>query len=444
MVVANPKPRTLADWLAWIETLHPRAIELGLERVHAVLGNMGLRRPPYAAIAITGTNGKGSTTAMCEAILRHAGYKVGAYTSPHLIAYNERVRLDGRNATDAELCGAFERIEAARGDVPLTYFEFGTLVAFDLFRSANIDIAVLEVGMGGRLDAVNAIEPDVSIVTAVDIDHVSWLGSTREAIGREKAGIFRPDRPAICGDPNPPAIIAAEAARIGAKLLQVGRDFQIERSNTDWTWRCAAQGRTNVAGDSMSGATAERLRAGLPHPSLRGDYQLYNAACALTALDALAGRFPVTQADVREGLLSGVIPGRFQVLPGRPVCVLDVAHNAQAARSLAATLKQQRIEGRTLAVFGMLRDKDIASVAGPLAEMVDRWYPASLNVSRGATAAQLVEALTAAGVPEPAQTFDDVHQAWAAARRDAGEADRIVVFGSFHTVGDILAALGKV
>jgi dihydrofolate synthase/folylpolyglutamate synthase len=443
MVAANPKYRALSDWLAWIETLHPRAIDLGLERVHAVLDNMGLRRPPYTAIAITGTNGKGSTTAMCEAILRRAGYKVGAYTSPHLVAYNERVRLDGRNATDAELCGAFERIEAARGDVPLTYFEFGTLVAFDLFRSANIDIAVLEVGMGGRLDAVNAIEPDVSIVTAVDIDHVSWLGSTREAIGREKAGIFRPDRPAICGDPNPPAIIAAEAARIGARLLQVGRDFHLERSPTDWTWRCAVQGRTNVAGDRMSGATAERLRAGLPHPSLRGDYQLYNAACALTALDALAGRFPVTQADVREGLLSGVIPGRFQVLPGRPVCVLDVAHNAQAARSLAATLKQQRIEGRTLAVFGMLKDKDIASVAGPLAEVVDRWYPASLNVSRGATAAQLVEALTAAGVHAPAQEFDDVHQAWAAARRDAGEADRIVVFGSFHTVGDILAALGK-
>ncbi|MHB1140750.1 MAG: bifunctional tetrahydrofolate synthase/dihydrofolate synthase [Sulfuricaulis sp.] len=418
--------RTLADWLAWIETLHPRAIELGLERVHAVLDNMGLRRPPYAAIAITGTNGKGSTTAMCEAILRRAGYKVGAYTSPHLVAYNERVRLDGRNASDAELCGAFERIEAARGTVPLTYFEFGTLVAFDLFRSANIDIAVLEVGMGGRLDAVNAIEPDVSIVTAVDIDHVSWLGSTREAIGREKAGIFRSDRPAICGDPNPPAIIAAEAARIGARLLQVGRDFQIERSPTDWTWRMG-----------------ERLRAGLPHPSLRGDYQLYNAACALTALDALAGRFPVTQADVREGLLSGVIPGRFQVLPGRPVCVLDVAHNAQAARSLAATLKQQRIEGRTLAVFGMLRDKDIVSVVGPLVEVVDRWYPASLHLPRGATAAQLVEALTAARAHAPAQTFDDVHQAWAAARRDAGEADRIVVFGSFHTVGDILAALGK-
>ena len=426
MVAANPKYRTLSDWLAWIETLHPRTIELGLERVHAVLDNMGLRRPPYAAIAITGTNGKGSTTAMCEAILRRAGYKVGAYTSPHLITYNERVRIDGRNATDAELCDAFERIEAARGNVPLTYFEFGTLAAFDLFQSANIDIAVLEVGMGGRLDAVNAFDADVAIVTAVDIDHVSWLGSTREAIGREKAGIFRAGHPAICGDPNPPEIIAAEAARIGARLLQVGRDFHIERTSTDWTWRASG-----------------RLRAGLPHPSLRGDYQLYNAACALAALDALADRFPVTQTNVRDGLISAVIPGRFQVLPGRPVRVLDVAHNAQAARSLAATLKQQTIPGRTLAVFGMLKDKDIVSVVGPLASVVDRWYPASLHVPRGATATQLIEALATAGAPRPAQEFDDVHQAYAAALRDAGEPDRIVIFGSFHTVGDILAALEK-
>jgi len=420
------KTRTLSDWLAWIETLHPRAIELGLERVHAVLDAMGLRHPAFAAICITGTNGKGSTVAMCETILRRAGYRVGAYTSPHLIAYNERIRIGGRNVSDDELCAAFERIEAARGTVPLTYFEFGTLAAFDLFQAAKIDIAVLEVGMGGRLDAVNAIDSDVAIVTAVDIDHTAWLGHTREAIGYEKAGIFRPNRPAICGDPNPPAIIAAEAARIGAPLLQYNRDFRAERSATEWTWRCG-----------------ERLRSGLPYPSLRGDYQLFNAACALSALEALAGRFPVTQADVREGLIAGVIPGRFQVLPGRPVRVLDVAHNAQAARSLAATLKQQRVEGRTLAVFGMLKDKDIASVVRPLAGVVDRWFPATLHVSRGATAPQLIESLAAAGVPPPAAGYDDVPQAFAAALRDATDADRVVAFGSFHTVGDILAGLGK-
>lgn len=387
---------------------------------------MGLRRPAFAAITVTGTNGKGSTTVMCETILRRAGYRVGAYTSPHLIAYNERIRIDGRDVSDDDLCAAFERIEAARGSVPLTYFEFGTIAAFDLFQAAKIDIAVLEVGMGGRLDAVNAIDSDAAIVTAVDIDHTAWLGQTREAIGYEKAGIFREGRPAICGDPNPPAIIAAEAARIEAKLLQFNRDFFVERSGTEWTWRCG-----------------DRLRAGLPYPSLRGDYQLFNAACTLTALEMLADRFPVTQADVRAGLISGVIPGRFQVLPGRPVRVLDVAHNAQAARSLAATLKQQRIEGRTLAVIGMLKDKDIVSVIGPLADVVGRWYPATLHTPRGATAAQLIESLVAAGVPAPAQGYDDVHQALAAAQREATAADRVVVFGSFHTVGDILAGLGK-
>jgi dihydrofolate synthase/folylpolyglutamate synthase len=426
MVSAYLNPRTLSDWLAWIETLHPRTIELGLERVHAVLDNMGLRHPAYAAIAITGTNGKGSTTVMCEAILRCAGYQVGTYTSPHLIAYNERVRLDGRPVTDEQLCRAFAHVEAARGAVPLTYFEFGTLAAFDIFRDAGIDIAVLEVGMGGRLDAVNAIDADVSIVTAVDIDHVAWLGHTREAIGREKAGIFRQGRPAICGDPHPPAAIAAEAQRIGAKLLQLGRDFHFERGAADWTWRCG-----------------EHLRAGLPYPALRGDYQLFNAAAALTALDALAGRFPVTQAQVREGLLTAVIPGRFQVLPGRPLRVLDVAHNAQAARALAATLRQQPVSGRTLAVVGMLRDKDMVSVTGALCGVVHQWFVATLPVARGASAAQLIEALRAAGSTAPAAAFDDVQRAYAAALRAANESDRIVVFGSFHTVGDILAALDQ-
>lgn len=394
--------------------------------MHAVLDNMSLRHPPYAAIAVSGTNGKGSTTAMCETILRSAGYRVGAYTSPHLIAYNERIRIHGRNATDAALCSAFARIEAARGSVPLTYFEFGTIAAFDLFRAAPVDIAVLEVGMGGRLDAVNAIDGDVAIVTAVDIDHTSWLGHTREAIGREKAGIFRPGRPAICVDPDPPKVIAAEAQRIGATLLQINRDFFVERTATSWNWRFG-----------------DRMRGGLPYPALRGDYQLLNAASVLMALEMLAGRFPVTQANVREGLLSAVIPGRFQVLPGRPIRVLDVAHNAQAARSLAATLRQQQIAGRTFAVFGMLKDKDIVSVAGAMAGVVDRWHPATLNVARGATAAQLIESLAAAGVHASMTGYDDVHQAYAAACHEATEADRIVVFGSFHTVGDILHALGK-
>jgi len=412
--------------------------------VHAVLGNMELRRPHYAAITISGTNGKGSATAMGEAILRRAGYKVGAYTSPHLIAYNERIRINGQPVTDDELCAAFERIEAARGSVPLTYFEYGTIAAFDLFRAGAIDVAVLEVGMGGRLDAVNAIDADAAIVTSVDIDHTSWLGDTREAIGREKAGIFRRGRPAICGDPDPPRIIAEEASRIGAQLLQINRDFFIERTATEWNWRYISPGRTHAVGEDSSGMADQRFRVGLPYPALRGDYQLFNAASMLMALESLAGRFPVTQADVREGLLSAVIPGRFQVLPGRPIQVLDVAHNPQAARALAATLRQQPVVGRTFAVFGMLKDKDLVSVASAMAGAVDRWYPATLNVPRGATAAQLMEALTVAGANAPRRGYDDVLQAYAAACREATESDRIVVFGSFHTVGDILATSRKV
>ncbi len=417
------KIKTLFDWLAWIETLHPRTIDLGLERVHAVLDRMGLRKPGFAAISVSGTNGKGSTVAMAETILRQAGYKVGAYTSPHLVRYNERVRIEGRIVSDAELCTAFEHIESVRGDIPLTYFEFGTLAAFDIFHSVKIDIAVFEVGMGGRLDAVNAIDADVAIISSVDIDHTSWLGTTREAIGREKAGIFRQGRPAICSDPQPPAIVADEAHRVGATLLQVNRDFSIERHAGGWTWR-----------------SGKHLRSGLPHPALRGDYQLFNAAGVLMALETLGGLFPVSQAHIRAGLLSAVIPGRFHVLPGLPLRVFDVAHNPQAARSLAATLKQQQTLGRTLAVLGILRDKDVAGVISALSPIVDRWYAATLDIPRGASAAELIEILSAAGV-SAVQGFDDVHQAYEAAIRDATEADRIVVFGSFHTVGDILAAI---
>jgi dihydrofolate synthase/folylpolyglutamate synthase len=414
--------RTLADWLAWIERVHPRSIELGLERVHAVLDRLGLRQPGYGAITVTGTNGKGSTCAMIERCLRAAGYKVGFYSSPHLVRYNERVRVNGREATDDELSTAFARIEAARGEIPLTYFEFGTLAAFEQFARDGIEVAVLEVGMGGRLDAVNAVDADVAIVTTVDLDHMAWLGKTREAIGYEKAGIFRAGRPAVCGDTDPPESLIEHATRIGARLHVIGRDFGFAREEGGWRFRFG-----------------DKLRPGLPFPALRGDYQLANASCALAALEALADRFPVTQAQVRDGLLSAVIPGRFQVLPGRPLRVLDVAHNPQAARALAMTLRQQPVAGRTLAVFAMLRDKDIAACAQAMSPLVDGWHVAGLSAERGATAEELVQALASAGVRAPVQAHADVSAAYVAALAEANEADRIVVFGSFHTVGDILA-----
>lgn len=411
--------------MAWIETLHPRKIELGLTRVHAVLDRLQLRQPNFRTITVTGTNGKGSAVAMLEACLRAAGYRVGTYTSPHLIRYNERVRVDGVDATDAALCAAFERIEAGRGDIPLTYFEFGTLAAFDQFARANIDVAVLEVGLGGRLDAVNAIDADAAMITSIGIDHVQWLGDTREAIGREKAGVFRKDRPAICADPAPPASIAAQAQAVGATFYQRNRDFSVERTDSGWTWR--------------AGST---LRAGLPPPALRGNHQIDNAAGVLMVLETLKAVLPLSQAHIREGLLAANVRGRFQVLPGLPVRVLDVAHNPDAVRVLAHTLKQQTVTGRTLAVFGMLRDKDMVGAVRSMQDIVDAWYVTTLGTTeRGATAAEVAQAIAQAGPNKPVTRFNDVRAAYAAARRDAGPADRIVVFGSFYMVGDILSLL---
>jgi dihydrofolate synthase/folylpolyglutamate synthase len=327
---------------------------------------MDMRRPPYAVITVGGTNGKGSTVALCESVLRAAGYRVGSYTSPHLIRYNERVRVDGRFATDEALCAAFERVEAHRRAAPLTYFEYGTLAALDIFRENAVEIALLEVGMGGRLDAVNAVDPDVAVVTSIGIDHTNWLGPDRESIGREKAGIFRAARPAVCGDPEPPASLVETANRSSAPLYVYGRDFHAEPGETGWSFRFGA-----------------RVRASLPFPALRGEHQLRNAATALVALETLADRFPVAQKNIREGLLGVSAPGRFQVLPGLPVTILDVAHNVQAAQALAANLRKQRVLGRTRAVFGMLIDKDIAAVARMLVDQVDDWYVATLGGPRG-------------------------------------------------------------
>jgi dihydrofolate synthase/folylpolyglutamate synthase len=392
--------------------------------VHAVLDAMALRAPPYGVITVAGTNGKGSTVAMLDAILRAAGYRVGAYTSPHLVRYNERVRVDGMEASDGELCRAFERIEQARGATPLTYFEFGTLAAFECFQRARIDVALLEVGMGGRLDAVNAVDADCTVLTAIDIDHTAWLGDTREAIAREKAGIFRAGRPAVVSDPDPPAVVAEVAAAVGAHLHCINRDFAFERSDGGWNWR----GRG-------------RVRTGLPYPAMRGDYQLLNAAGVLMALELLADRFPVTQTNVRDGLLNAVVPGRFQVLPGRPTRVLDVGHNPHAARALAATLRQQPARGRSVAVIGMLKDKDVAGVAQALAASFDAWHVATLATERGATAQELAATLRAHGVTAPISLFADPIAAYESACRNARDDDRVVVFGSFYTVGDILARL---
>lgn len=385
---------------------------------------MNMRRPGFAVIAVSGTNGKGSTVAIIEAILRAAGYRVGAYTSPHLIRYNERICVQGVPVSDAALIEALARIETARGTTPLTYFEFGTVAALDFFRSAAVDVAVLEVGMGGRLDAVNAVDADVAVVCSIGIDHIAWLGSDRESIGREKAGIFRATQPAICSDPAPPSSIEQFAEVIGADFWQLGRNFFVERDDAGWTLR-----------------HKEHVRSGLPYPALRGDYQLNNAAGAIMALEQLGERFPVTQAHIRDGLHGSAIAGRFQVLPGAPIRVLDVAHNAQAAKALAETLGQQHVLGKTYAVFGMLIDKAITDVARAMADTVDHWYIAPLSSARSATTEQLAESLVRGGISAPITAFADARTAYEAAQRLADPIDRIVVFGSFYIVGDILSTL---
>ena len=418
------RPATLAAWLAYLETLHPKAIALGLDRVRAVHARMEATLS-CPVITVTGTNGKGSTCAMLEAILRGAGYRTGLYSSPHLLHYNERVRIGGQPEDDAAIVAAFNAVEDARGDTALTYFEYGTLAALFAFARAKLDVAVLEVGLGGRLDAVNVVDANVAVVTTIDLDHMDYLGPTREDIAFEKAGIFRTGRPAVCAEPDPPAKLVAHARNIGAPLFQIGRDFGFVAADRQWQYW---------------GPGGERF--GLPVPALRGAYQLANAATALAALGLLQDRLHVPANAVRDGLCAVRLSGRFQVMPGRPAIVLDVAHNPHAARALAATLSTMGYFGETIAVLGMLADKDIRGVIGAVNARIDRWFVATLPGPRGASAATLRGVLQSAGVaPAAIRTFDDIDEAFATARDAAGEADRIIVFGSFLTVAAALAAI---
>jgi dihydrofolate synthase/folylpolyglutamate synthase len=413
--------RTLAVWEEYIQTLHHRSIDLTLDRVLEVARRLKVDRAQCASIAVGGTNGKGSTIRMLDAILGKAGYRTGAYTSPHLVRYNERVCLDREPVRDEALCEAFSAVERARSDVPLTYFEFGTLAALWLFARHRVEVALLEVGMGGRLDAVNILDADAAVVTSVDLDHVAWLGPDRESIGREKAGIFRAGRPAVCGDPEPPTSLLDEARRSGTVLYRYGVDYGARIQDHGWSWW----------GPQVT-------RAGLPYPAMRGDAQLRNAAGVLMVLELLGARLPLTLADVKAGLRAALAPGRFQVLPGRPLRVLDVAHNPAAVRTLVGNLGRQPCGGRTLAVFAALSDKPLEEMVRIIAPTISAWYIAALDVERGADLATL-EAALAAGDPVAQPTrHGDVVQAYRAACADAGVDDRVVVFGSFYTVGAIM------
>ncbi|MBB5018794.1 dihydrofolate synthase/folylpolyglutamate synthase [Chitinivorax tropicus] len=398
------------------------AIDLGLARVQAAKAQMGLNLA-CPVITIGGTNGKGSVCAFLSTILTAAGYKVGCYTSPHLLHYNERVAVELQPISDAALIRSFEAVEAGRGQTPLTYYEFGTLAAIWHFAQAALDVVILEVGLGGRLDAVNAFDADVAAVVSVDLDHQAYLGDTREAIAYEKAGIFRAGKVAVCGDAQPPATLVEHAQSIDADLQLIGKDFGFTRQEQQW----AFWGRR---GKHLS----------LPFPALRGAYQLGNASVAMAVLDELRDRLPVSISDIKRGLLQVEWPARFQVMPGRPSVILDVAHNPHAARAFGASLKAMGYYEQTFAVFSMLADKDIGSVISLLKEQIDHWFIAPLDGPRAMSVEALQAALQAANVIGKISTFETIGDAYRAACDKAGENDRIAAFGSFYTVAEVLQA----
>ena len=416
-------PTTLADWLTHLESLHPKTIALGLERVAEVKQRLNLD-PDFPVIVVGGTNGKGSVCAMLESIFFAAGYRVGCYTSPHLLHYNERVRIAKQVVSDAELCASFDKIEQVRGDTALTYFEFGTLAAMQCFIAHKVEVAILEVGLGGRLDAVNVFDNDCAVVTSVDIDHVDYLGDTREKIAFEKAGIFRPNRVAICADSNVPETLRVHARDIGAELWCIGNDFGCTPHQGQWDYR------------SRVGA-----RNALPHPALRGAFQLNNASAVLAVLDVMQERLPVSMAAVRRGLTEVQLAGRFQFVPGKPQLILDVAHNPHAARSLAQNFANLP-PAKTFAVFAMLKDKDMRGVVELMDPHIDVWLVSGIDAIRGASGDELERVLNDANVRGEILRLASVADALRFAYKAAGENDRIAAFGSFYTVAAVMQEKG--
>ena len=444
----DPSRHDLTQWLSRIEQLHPKNIEMGLTRVREVARRMALGFS-CPVITVAGTNGKGSTCAMLDAIYTQAGYKTGVYSSPHLVHFEERCRLMGEPVQAGVLVAAFERVEAARLNAPevsLSYFEYTTLAMLDIMSKSGLDVAILEVGLGGRLDAVNIIDTDCAIITSIDIDHVEYLGPDRESIGFEKAGVMRTGKPAIVGDPMPPASIIKHAKTIGADLWRMGVDFNFSGDKQQWGWAGRDAGTpSGASSDAINSATADtpantRRYAGLAYPALRGANQILNASGVLAAITALRERLPVTAQAVRNGFAFVELPGRFQIVPGQPALVLDVAHNPHSVAALTANLDAMGFYPVTHAVFGAMGDKDLPTMLAKIAPLVDKWYLTDLPTPRAAAAQALQTQLapllkkgqSASCHANPLAAFD-------AAVALAAPADRIVVFGSFYTVGGVLA-----
>jgi dihydrofolate synthase/folylpolyglutamate synthase len=410
---------SLTAWLEWQETLHPSAIDLGLERVGRVADRIGCRRPAACVISVAGTNGKGSSIALLEAVLLHAGYRVGCYTSPHLHRYNERVRIQGEAVSDQSLCEAFALVDQARGCDTLTYFEFGTLAAFDILRRARLDVAVMEVGMGGRLDAVNILDADAALITSIGIDHTQWLGPDRESIGREKAGILRAGKPAVCGDRDPPASLIQSAGECATRLHILGADFDFGTDGRRWDWR----------GEHLT-------YRDLPRPRLAGAHQLANAASVLMVLELLQDRVAIDRQAIVDGLFMTQLPGRIETITGKVEQVLDVSHNAQAAGALFDTLARRTTRGATYAVIGMMADKDVEGFARVLDPAITHWYAAGLAVPRASAPEALAQRIAASVGADRVSSHRNLAQASEAVWSRVQSGDRVVVCGSFYTVAE--------
>ena len=421
----NSSMNSLDSWLAHCERLHPHTIDMGLDRVQEVVKRLGLRFEA-CVITVAGTNGKGSTCAMLEACLLQAGYRTGVYTSPHLVHFQERCRIHGEAVQPDDLLPHFKKVEDARcqgSEISLTYFEFTTLAILSLMAEANLDIAILEVGLGGRLDAVNVVNADCAVITSIDLDHTELLGPDRESIGFEKAGIMRSGKPVVVSDPVPPESVLAHAASIGADLWQFGKDFNFTGDKQQWAW--AGRGRRY---------------SGLAYPALRGANQLINASGVLAALEAVRDRLPVTAQAIRNGLAMVELPGRFQIIPGQPTLVLDVAHNPHAVAALSENLDAMGFYPTTHAVFGAMADKDVSAIMARVGVLVDRWYFCDLPTARASSAQELQKQWqqTNSRKNVTSSVFKDPKEAFEAAVAAADPADRIVVFGSFFTVGGVL------
>lgn len=412
----------LQEWLDWQETLHSQKIELGLERIAEVAEALGISQPNHKTIVVAGTNGKGSIVAVLESIYHQAGYRIGSYTSPHLLCYNERIKIEKQNVDDATLCNAFDLVDKNRGDTSLSYFEFGTLAAMQIFHTTDLDVAVYEVGLGGRLDAVNILDADAAIVSSIGIDHVQWLGSTRESIGLEKAGIFRADRPAICGDNKPPNSLINYANEINAELFQIKHDYSYKKiDNNTWTF-----------------CSENQVWENLPISCLYGDVQISNAATALMCLVCMDEALPVTRESIELGLKNTALLGRFQKIQSSCEVILDVAHNLDSARVLAKNLKDLAPVSKTIAVFAVLADKDVSGIIAAVQDLFDEWFISNLDSDRAFSSVDLAEEIKEYTNGSIVHMFPSIKDAYLEAKKAADGSTRIVVFGSFLTVAEVL------